>query len=425
MEPRVYFVIDARSFYASVEAVDRGLDPMTTDLVVADASRTEKTICLAVSPSLKAKGVKNRCRLFDVPKDPNIVIAKPRMKRYIDVCAGIYGIYLKYISKEDIHVYSIDEVIIDATTYLKLYKIRAKEFALRLMNEIKDTYGIPMTAGIGTNMYLAKVASGLMAKHDPHGVGWLDEEKYLRECSHTRPLSSFWMISSGTESRLAKLGIFDMEGIRKADENLLYEEFGVNAELLIDHAYGKEPTRMVDIKNYKSQSQAISTNQILPCAYSFSEARNIVKEMVEAHCLELARRGMVSPRLSVGISFDKGRGWRHGPDVHFNADVMGRSNLASAFMPIVLDLYDRKVRRDAEIKAIALAFIDVKEEPLESHSLFDDTDELEKQKALRDSLLEIEKKFGKNAVLHGTDYTAKATQRERNVMIGGHNGGEE
>lgn len=425
METRVYFVIDARSFYASVEAVDRGLDPLTTDLVVADASRTEKTICLAVSPSLKAKGVKNRCRLFDVPKDPNIVIAKPRMKRYIDICAAIYGIYLKYIAKEDIHVYSIDEVIIDVTTYLKLYKVRAKEFAIRLMKEIKDTLGIPMTAGIGTNMYLAKVASGLLAKHDPHGVGWLDEAKFVKECSKIRPLSSFWMISDGTESHLARLGIFDMEGIRNADENLLYKEFGVNAELLIDHAYGREPTRMVDIKNYKAQSQGISTNQILACPYSFSDARNVVKEMVEAHCLELARRNMVSSRLSVGIMFDNGRGYRHGPDVHFNADIMGKGNLASLFLPTVLELYDRKVPRDAQVKAIAIGFANVKEEAPESFGLFDDADEIAKQKNLRDSLLLIEEKYGKNAILHANDFTSKATQRERNTFIGGHNGGEE
>ena len=277
--PRIYFVIDCRSFYASVEAVDRGLDPMEVDLVVADASRTEKTICLAVSPHLKARGVKNRCRLFDVPKDPNIVIAKPRMKRYIDICAGIYGIYLKYIAKEDIHVYSIDEVFIDATTYLKLYKMRAKEFALKLMNEIKDTYGIPTTAGIGTNLYLAKVASGLMAKHDPHGVGWLDEERFIKCCSAIRPLRSFWMISEGIESHLARLGIFDMEGIRKADEGMLYEEFGVNAELLIDHAYGRESCLMSDIKNYKSQNRGISTNQILPSVYSKTAAENVLKEI--------------------------------------------------------------------------------------------------------------------------------------------------
>jgi len=422
----VYFVIDARSFYASVEAVDRGLDPLTTDLVVADESRTEKTICLAVSPSLKEKGVKNRCRLFDVPKNMDIIIAKPRMKRYIEIAAEIYGIYLKYLSKDDIHVYSIDEVIMDVTSYLKLYKIKAKDFALKLMDEVKTTLGIPQTAGIGTNMYLAKVASGLMAKHDPQGVGWLTEERFIKVCSHVRPLKSFWMISEGTEARLNRLGIFDMAGIREADEDMLYDEFGVNAELLIDHAYGREPTRMEDIKNYKSQSQSITTNQILACPYSFADARNIVKEMVQAFCLELARRGLVSSRLGVSILYaDRPRKRGYRPDCHFNVDILGQGNLSSLFLPPALEIYDNKVDPNRMVKSIAMGFADVKEAEAQTYSLFDDTDEIAREKNLRDSLLKIEEKFGKNAVLKGNDFTSKSTQRERNLFIGGHSGGEE
>ena len=421
--PRIYFVIDCRSFYASVEAVDRGLDPMEVDLVVADASRTEKTICLAVSPHLKARGVKNRCRLFDVPKDPNIVIAKPRMKRYIDICAGIYGIYLKYIAKEDIHVYSIDEVFIDATTYLKLYKMRAKEFALKLMNEIKDTYGIPTTAGIGTILYLAKVASGLMAKHDPHGVGWLDEERFVKCCSAIRPLRSFWMISEGIESHLARLGIFDMEGIRKADEGMLYEEFGVNAELLIDHAYGRESCLMSDIKNYKSQNRGISTNQILPSAYSKTAAENVLKEMIEAFCLELAGRGLVSSRMGVAVNFDTN--WRNKNGIHYVVDIMGQGNLATLFMSLAVELYRKKVPADKGVRSIALSFADVRQEPPQTCSIFDDEDQITKEKNLRDSLLEIQRRYGKNAVLRGNDFTSTATGRERNTMIGGHSGGDE
>ena len=425
-EDRVYFVIDARSFYASVEAVDRGLDPLGVDLVVADAERTEKTICLAVSPSLKAKGVKNRCRLFDVPKNIDVVIAKPRMRRYIEISAGIYGIYLKYIAKEDIHVYSIDECILDVTTYLRLYHVRAKDFALKLMSEILEKYGIPTTAGIGTNMYLAKVASGLLAKHDPNGVAWLNEERFLRLCSHIRPLSQFWMISGGIEARLAKHGAFDMEGIRNADEDLLYKEFGVNAELLIDHAYGREPTRMSDVKQYKSQTRGVGTNQILPCAYSFQDAKLIVKEMIESHCLELARRGLVSDRLAIGILYDGTR--RNGsykPDCHFNVDIPGRGNLASLFIPLALEQYEAKVDPNAGIKAIALSFADVRDEAMESYGLFDDVDDIAKQKKLRDSMLLIEEKFGKNALLKAADFSPKATRRERNLMVGGHMGGEE
>jgi len=404
--------------------VDRGLDPLTVDLVVADAERTEKTICLAVSPHLKSRGVKNRCRLFDVPKDDSIVIAKPRMRRYIEICAGIYGIYLKYVSKEDIHVYSIDEVFIDVTTYLRLYKIRAKEFALKLMNEIRDTYGIPTTAGIGTNMYLAKVASGLLAKHDPQGIAWLDEARYLKLCSNIRPLSSFWMISEGIESHLARLGIFDMEGIRNADEEMLYDEFGVNAEIIIDHAYGREPTRMIDIKTYKPQARGISTNQILPSPYSKTDAKLILKEMIEAHCLELARRGMVSSRLGVLISFSTA--WKgNSSKIHYVVDIPGKGNLASLFMPLACELYDKKVPASGGIRVIALSFAEVSEEPPQSYSLFEDEDEITKQKKLRDSLLLIEQRYGKNAILHANDFTEKATGRERNTMIGGHYGGDE
>lgn len=425
-ETRVYFVIDARSFYASVEAVDRGLDPLTVDLVVADESRTEKTICLAVSPHLKAKGVKNRCRLLEVPKDPNIVIAKPRMRRYIEIAAEIYGIYLRYISKEDIHAYSIDEYIIDATTYLRLYHMRAKDFALKLMNEVKEKLGIPLTAGIGTNMYLAKVASGIMAKRDPQGIGWLTEERFIKLCSHIRPLSEFWMISSGTQERLAKHGIYDMAGIRQANEETLYREFGVNAELLIDHAYGKEPTRMADIKTYKPESKSISTNQILAKPHSKRQAKEVLKELVESLSLELARRECVSKRLAVAIYPSGSAEWRsRKPLAHFNVDIEGQGNLASLFLPLALELYDRKVPAGSEIKSIALGFVDVRQEEAESYSLFDDADEITKAKKLRDSLLLVEEKFGKNAVLRASDFTPNATRRERNAMIGGHNGGDD
>ena len=426
MEDRVYFVIDARSFYASVEAVDRGLDPLQADLVVADASRTEKTICLAVSPHLKARGVKNRCRLFEVPKDPNIVIAKPRMRRYIEIAAEIYGIYLQYIAKEDIHAYSIDEYIIDATTYLRLYKMRAKDFALKLMGEVKEKLGIPLTAGIGTNMYLAKVASGIMAKHDPQGIGWLTEERFIQKLSHLQPLSEFWMISAGTVERLAKHGIYDMAGIRDADEETLYKEFGVNAELLIDHAYGREPTRMIDIKTYKPESKSISTNQILASAYSKKAAKEVLKELVESLSLELARRGVVSRRLSVAVFPDGAADWRNRKTLaHFHVDIEGKGNLASLFLPTALDLYERKVPSSAAVKAIAVGFADVEEKEAESFSLFEDADEITRQKKLRDSLLLVETKFGKNAVLRASDFAPNSTRRERNTMIGGHNGGDD
>lgn len=423
-EGRVYFVIDARSFYASVEAVDRGLDPLRAKLVVADASRTEKTICLAVSPALKAMGVKNRCRLFEVPKDPDIVIAKPRMKRYIEVASGIYGLYLKRMSKDDMHVYSIDEVILDATSYLKLYNIRAKDYAMLLMKEVKDNFGIPMTAGIGSNMYLAKVASGIMAKHDKDGIGWLDEERFVRLLSKHRPLSSFWQISNGIESHLAKLGIYDMEGIRKCREDILYKEFGINAELLIDHAYGREPTRMEHIKNYKSAAKSYGTNQILPAPYTKKDGLEVVLSMIETLSLSLASQGMVSSRLYVGIVYEEDKRKRK-PSVHFTVDIQGQGNLASLFTPIAEEQYMRRVKPDALIRAVAMAFANIKDGKSVSYDLFDEPKDFEKEARLRDSLLEIEKKYGKNAVLRGADYAPNATRRERNNMIGGHNMGDE
>ncbi len=423
-ERRVYFVIDARSFYASVEAVDRGLDPLTCKLVVADAERTEKTICLAVSPALKAQGVKNRCRLFEVPKDPEIVIAKPRMKRYIEVAAGIYGLYLKKMAKEDMHVYSIDEVILDVTTYLKLYKVKAKDYAMSLMKEVKDTFGIPMTAGIGTNMYLAKVASGIMAKHDKDGIGWLDEERFMRLLSNTRPLSFFWQISHGIEAHLAKMGIFDMEGIRKCPEEYMYKEFGVNAELLIDHAYGREPTRMEHIKNYKSAANSLGTNQILPEPYEKKDGLEILLSMIETLALDLANKGLVSSRLYVGVMFEQDKKKRK-PSVHFTVDIQGQGNLASLFTPIAEEQYLRRIPPGSLIRSIAVAFADVRDEPSVSYGLFDEPEKIEKESKLRDSLIEIEKMYGKNAVLRGADFTAKSTRRERNKMIGGHMGGED
>ena len=250
---RVYFVIDMKSFFASVECAERGLDAMTTKLVVADESRTEGTICLAVSPALKALGVKNRCRLFEVPKNIDFIIAPPRMKKYIDYSSKIYSIYLKYIDKRDIHQYSVDECFIDVTEYLRLYNARAKDFAKKLMQEIFQETHIPSSVGIGSNMYLAKIALDITAKHAPDRIGWLDEKKYIETLWHHRPITDFWQISTGTANRLAKFGITDMCGIAHFNEDLLYKEFGINAELLIDHAWGRETCLMEDIKKYKAK----------------------------------------------------------------------------------------------------------------------------------------------------------------------------
>ena len=418
---RVYFVIDARSFYASVECVARGLDPMKAKLVVADASRTDKTICLAVSPALKALGVRNRCRLFEVPKDIDFIIAKPRMKHYVEMAANIYRIYLRHLSKEDMHVYSIDEIILDVTDYLKLYKIKARDFALQLMKEVKDELGIPMTCGIGTNMYLAKVASGITAKHSPEGIGWLTEEKFIKTLHKHTPLTDFWQISRGISSHLARLGIYDMEGITKADEDLLYKEFGVNAELLIDHAYGREPVRMKDIKAYKGRSHSLGSGQILPNGYYHDDAKLVLKEMVDSLCLDLAKKGLVSNLLVVDINYDDDI---H-DHVHFSVRLASLTNLSSIYMKEAARAFDEKTDWTRKVRRINVAFADVCSEDYEQYDLFADVEEVNKDKSLRDALLLIEEKYGKNAVLRGMDYKKNATRRERNTMVGGHAGGDD
>ena len=281
MSEKAYLCIDLKSFYASVECVERGLDPMTTRLVVADPTRTDKTICLAVSPALKALGVKNRCRVFEIPKTIDYIMAPPRLQKYIDYSAEIYGIYLKYISKDDIYVYSIDECFMDITKYLKLYNKTPRKMAMFLMDEITREVGVRATAGIGTNLYLAKVALDITAKHAPDFIGELDEMSYRTKLWDHKPITDFWRIGPGTARRLAKYGIYTMGDITLADEDLLYKVFGIDAELLIDHAWGYEPTEIKHIKAHKPKTNSLSRGQVLMRDYKFDEGRLIVKEMME------------------------------------------------------------------------------------------------------------------------------------------------
>ena len=416
---RVYFVIDMKSFFASVECAERGLDAMTTDLVVADEERTDRTICLAVSPSLKANGVKNRCRLYEIPKNLEYIIAKPRMKKYIEYAGEIYAIYLKYIDKSDIHVYSIDECILDVTDYLKLYKLRAKEFAKKLMTEIWERLGIPSSAGIGSNMYLAKIALDITAKHSEDRIGWLTEDKFKKTLWRHRPITDFWGISVGTRDRLARFGIHDMEGIANASEDLLYEEFGVNAELLIDHAHGRESCLMCDIKNYKSKSKSISNSQILPCNYPYEKAKIILKEMIQEGCYRLARDHYSTNLLHIYLSF--------GDEFKIGAKGTLRmhetTNLYSIIGKYADELFDRIYKdKNREVRRIAYDFGDLVSESAEQYDLFTDINQVEKEKKLVFSVLSIKEKYGKNAVLKGLDLKEDATQKERNNMVGGHNG---
>lgn len=414
MTQHVYFVIDMKSFYASVECVERGLDPLTTNLVVADSSRTEKTICLAVSPSLKKLGVKNRCRLFEVPKEIDFLVACPRMKKYIDYAGKIYSIYLDYLSKDDIHVYSIDECFLDVTSYLKLNKMRAKPFARLLLNRIKNELGLPATCGIGSNMYLAKIALDISAKHAPDGIDWLDEAKFVRTLSHHRPITDFWRISYGTARRLAKYDVYDMAGIRELDSEILYKEFGIDAELMIDHASGVEPCLMKHIKEYKARSKSISASQILASSYDKSDALIIIKEMVQEGCYELANRHVVTDSVAVMVNYDDF------DSDHVKVKLPFRTNLYKYMIDDLIKEADRVLSNKKKVKRVSYGFGSLYDEAKEAYDLFTDLDLVNKEKTLRDSILKIKEKYGKNALLKGIDYTSKATQIERNEMIGGH-----
>lgn len=420
-QSRVYFVIDMKSFFASVECVERGLDPMTTNLVVADESRTEKTICLAVSPALKALGVKNRCRLFEIPKNFEYIIAPPRMKKYIEYASNIYSIYLKYISKEDIHVYSIDESFIDVTTYLKLYDVTPKQFAKKLMGEIGKQLNIPCSCGIGTNLYLAKIALDITAKSAPDRIGVLDEEKFKKELWYHKPLSDFWGISTGTVNRLERLGIFDMHGIAVAKEDVLYRTFGVNAELLIDHSKGNEACLMSDIKNYKGKSKSLSSSQILPCNYDTHNAKIVLKEMLQNGCYDMFNRKCVTQHLYIYIGYGDGdKSMMKG-----GVRMTSITNLYSVIGEYADKLFDEIVDPDRAIRRVGYDFAGVMPDSDECYDFFTDRKKIVKEKNIMSSVLDVKQKFGKNAILKGIDLTEKATIRERNLVIGGHKSGEE
>lgn len=419
MQERVYFVIDMKSFFASVECAERGLDPMTTKLVVADETRTDKTICLAVTPALKKLGVKNRCRLFEIPKNIDFTIAPPRMKKYIEYATKIYGIYLRYISKDDIHVYSIDECFLDVTRYLTLYNITAKDLAKKLMTEIQNEIKIPSSCGIGTNMYLAKIALDITAKKSPDRIGYLDQEKFIKELWGHKPLTDFWGISVGTVNRLSKIGIYDMKGIATANEDVLYRIFGVNAELLIDHSKGVEPCLMEDIKGYKGKSKSISSSQILPYNYTFDDAKMILKESIQNGCYDLFSKHLVTQLIHVYVGYGDDKTFTKG-----SARMSETTNLYSKIVVYAEKIFDDVVDKNRPIRKIGYEFGCVVPESDENYDFFTDMSKVKKEKNLVSSVLEVKDKFGKNAIFKAIDLNEKATQRERNVNIGGHKSGE-
>ncbi|MBR5717381.1 MAG: DNA methylase [Bacteroidales bacterium] len=498
-ETRSYIAIDLKSFYASVECVERHLDPLTTNLIVADPSRTEKTICLAVSPSLKAYGIGGRARVFEVlqrlrevnnerrSNSPNhqlngistsdielkshpdwevdFITAVPRMAYYIEYSTRIFKTYLKFIAPEDIYTYSIDEVFIDATQYLQSYKMTAHELARKMIAAVLKNTGITATAGIGTNMYLCKVAMDIVAKHIPADkdgvrIAELDEMTYRQQLWDHRPLTSFWRVGKGIAQRLESYGLDTMGKIARCslhNEELLYDLFGVNAELLIDHAWGWEPCTMEAVKAYKPETNSLSHGQVLQNAYDFRKARVVVQEMADGIALELVDKRLVTNQLVLTVSYDieslsnpRIRAKYKGPvttdyygrptpkHAHGTANLDRMTSSSRLIIEAVLSLYDRIVNPDLLVRRINISTNNVIDESkAKKHSspiqldLFTDYEELErknaeekaalaKERKVQEAVLNIKKRFGKNAILKGLNYEEGATAKDRNQQIGGH-----
>ncbi|MDO5346210.1 MAG: DNA methylase [Lachnospiraceae bacterium] len=515
-ENRTYLAIDLKSFYASVECAERHLDPLTTNLVVADSSRTEKTICLAVSPSLKAHGIPGRPRLFEViqrvrevnaqrlaaavrqgkavptengrysfssasfdaaalTRDSSLelsyIIAPPRMQLYMDYSTRIYNTYLKYISPEDIHVYSIDEVFMDVTDYLSLYSMTAHELAKTIIREVLYTTGITAAGGIGTNLYLCKVAMDIVAKHVPPDkdgvrIAELDERKYRELLWTHTPLTDFWRVGRGYAGKLEAAGLFTMGDIARCsiggkndyhNEELLYKLFGINAELLIDHAWGWEPCTIADIKAYQPESSSLGSGQVLHCPYTFEKAKLVVREMTDSLVLDLVDKRLVTDQLVLTVGYDReslapsgtGRNY-NGPvttdhygrkvpkHAHGTANLSRKCSSTKLIIDAVMELYDRITDKNLLIRRLNITASRVFKEEMaiqtdmfQQLDLFTDYEALEKQrkeeqaalekeKRLQQAALSIQKKFGKNAILKGTSLQEGATARERNRQIGGH-----
>ena len=420
MPNKTYLCIDLKSFYASVECVERNLNPLTTNLVVADPERKKGTICLAVSPSLKALGIKNRCRIFEIPDYLQYIIAPPRMQLYIQYSANIYSIYLKYISKEDIQVYSIDEAFLDISEYLSLYHMGPNELARTIMQDIQNTLGVVATCGIGTNLYLAKIALDITAKHAKDYIGYLDKEIYQQTLWNHKPITDFWRVGPGTAKRLSHLGIFTMKDVAHADENSIYKTFGIDAEYLIDHAWGREPTTIANIKAYKAKSNSLSSGQVLMRDYKYEEALLIVKEMTDLLCLDMVDKGLVTNSITLSIGYSK--------DIIKSSGGSRKMTLTTNSVKVItnnfIGLYNQIVNRNAPIRRITITFNNVIDEAYEQYDLFTSPEELEKDRKIQQAVLNIKKKYGNNSILKGMNLQNAATTIERNHQIGGHKSGK-
>ena len=497
MRKRTYIAIDLKSFYASVECMERKLDPLTTNLVVADSARTNKTICLAVSPSLKSYGIPGRPRLFEVvskvkqvndqrrwsapgrklvgstfnnnllKQDKSLaldyIVASPRMALYIEYSTRIYDIYLKYFAPEDIHVYSIDEVFIDATAYLGTYKMSPRDLTMKVILEVLKATGITATAGIGTNLYLCKVAMDIVAKQmspDKNGVriAEIDESSYRKMLWDHRPLTDFWRVGRGYEKKLQAYGMYTMGDIALTsivNEELLYKLFGINAELLIDHAWGWEPCTMENIKEYRPLSNSMSSGQVLQCPYEFQKAKLITREMCDLLVLDLVEKHIVTNQIVLTVGYDVeclSRGDisytgeitidHYGRQVpkhaHGTANLSGYTSSTVEILNATMDLFDRIVNKNLLVRRITISVCNLKDESVRKQNnapiqmtLFVDYDELEKQEQMREAayerekqrqnaIIDIRKKFGKNAILKGMNFEEGATTIDRNLQIGGH-----
>lgn len=412
-----YLILDLKSFYASVECVERGYDPFTTNLVVADPEKEKGTICLAITPALKALGVKNRCRVFEIPESIPYIIAPPRMQLYIDYAAEIYGIYLKYVSKEDIHVYSIDEAFLDISKYKSIYHKSAREIGIMIRDDIFDTTGITATYGIGTNLYLAKIALDITAKKTPEKIGELTEESYRQLLWNHRPLTDFWMIGHGKSATLARYGIHTMKDIAEFDQDTLYKIFGIDAELLIDHAWGRESATMEDIKRYKTKSHSLSNGQVLLRDYDFDEAEVIVKEMTDLLCLDLVDQELIAESITLYVGYSHTFGM---PATGGTLKLMSASNSAMQIRPQMAELYKRTALRNVPIRRINLCANRVVPESFRQYDLFTSPDDIERERAIQKAMISIKKRYGKNAIVKGLNLYSCGTTIQRNKQIGGH-----
>ena len=490
---KTYIAIDLKSFYASVECVERGLDPLDTNLVVADMSRTDKTICLAVSPSLKSFGIPGRPRLYEVNQKVNevnrlrmnkapasrligksvflhelekdrglavdFIVAAPQMAKYLEFSTDIYNIYQKYFSSEDIHVYSIDEVFIDATAYLKTYNMSAHDLTLKIIRDVMYRTGVTATAGIGTNLYLAKVAMDIVAKHIPADkdgvrIASLDERSYREKLwSHT-PISDFWRIGRGISKRLANHGLYTMGDIARFSlkhDGILYDEFGINAELIIDHAWGYEPCEMKDIKMYKPQNNSLSSGQVLMEPYSYEKTKVVIKEMVDNMALDLVEKHLVTNHVSLMINYDTSNNLNNYSGVitknYYGKDVAkptgGSISLSEytssgrVLSEVILEIYEQTVNKNLMVRRINIGADSVIPKSdsdrvvVKQYSIFSDIEKeereyikqkevLEKENNLQEAIINIRNRFGKNSILKGTNYEEGATGKQRNEQIGGH-----